>query len=348
VSNFFPSAIITAVDKPLKYWYEALTTFGATVTGVRLKGTWAKFNVGQKVAVFDCNNVFGFSEYASYASQLNVPGGIKPAIAAQAPATVALAYIANLANNNKVIYKPSVIEAISEAKVKANGMLLPCAVPAQAFTVGDGCLIQIGKPSRVLGWWQCVPAGDPELGSWEWVEATDTEPGYWRWVNASGGLQAISIGRVPFSARCEMQQGGWSDIGEYVVSKTVAFYPDDLRCNFAFCDTYPSRDTDEYFYSHIQAGINFGMVLETHYVRWHKHNFTVEEMNVNEWQAQVELAPAQTITVDGKIWWWEANQCWVSEAGGEPIAVFFTGATSEQWFPVQGQIYPKPAEEPTP
>ena len=51
MTDYRPSAVITEVNSPKFGWYQALTSFGKSVSGVRLKGTDKKFAVGQRVAV---------------------------------------------------------------------------------------------------------------------------------------------------------------------------------------------------------------------------------------------------------------------------------------------------------
>ena len=352
MTNFAPIATIMQVDSPVKYWYRATTNYGRQITGVRLYGTDAKFAVGQKVAVFEDNNEFGFSELGTHKSQLLLPEKLLPAAAKEAPSTLALAYIAYLANNKKRRYKPATVTAIAEDRMTVTSSVLgtatlPSIIGTDGFYIGARVLVEIQRQPRIIGWWNCLPDED-EDDKPEWW--TDEDEEYWDdawWSDPDSGVvlsrkkrYAIAIGRIPFSANIDI-----SIVSEdFDIVKRNIFVHRESASNSAFVSVYPTTEEDDYFYAKVMMGINFGMTLERYWLKIDKKTFVFFEMAESEFPAHPGVG--YSTTADGWFWYdagYSENNCYIQNTTAIPDpsrqVAFYTGPTNDQWFPLQNYRY---------
>lgn len=321
MTSYTPSAVITAVDIPSTGFYQARTTFGTSVSGVRLKGIDKKFAVGQRVAIYQVDSEFGFSEAGDYIGQLAIPGALLPTIAKEAPASVALAYIATLAGNFRKYYKTGIIsEVVSETKVRVDNWLLNSAV--SGFSAGDRCLIQIfpGNPSKVLGWWQSVPK-----------------------TPAGVVVFALSTGRIPFTAQADIRIIKYTvDEGSLDTTAQIVCYPNNPAATTAYVRTRPTTDSEDYLYSIYQEA-QPGIILATRYLKWHKTSLMFTELSAEQWQAEAPAEGLYSVTANLKYWWQNGMYCQIGDfAGVAGENAFFTGDISnsqDQFFPLKGVSY---------
>ncbi len=321
-------ATITEKDSPSAGFYRARTCFGQNVSGVSLKGPNFPLIEKQQVAVFEVGGQFGsFSALGEYPSLLSVPGEIKPGFCKQAPAKASLAYLAYLVKNTKKWYAVGTVTGISGDNLIVDGKVIPTkGVSAAYFSSGDQVLIdKRNRNAVVIGWWNTVPSGLP------------------------AGVPAICISRIPYSSSVDMVMY----IGnEAIKSIKLSKYPDTEYVDAAWVETLRTSDADEYFYSHVRMFRLFGLAYEDHYVRWHKVNFTVEHIDILDYNALAAIQPAYTTTADNKIWWWSyptppagtdsADWCYISDTpDGVKIPVFNSGVLLDPgaWFPAKGYHY---------
>ncbi len=314
-------AIITAIDVPEKGWYQALTNFGTTVNAVRLKGTDKKFANGQIVSVIQNGSEFGLTEFGK-TSVLKIPALLRSGLAEQYKADTVLAYIATLANNVKKLYHVAKVENVAlDALTVLNEFtkqvqLLSCSeVSALDFKINDRVLIEIGKPSKIIGWWNCVPA------------AVDT------------GYAIIAIGRRAYSPDVFIHKISFKD-GEYSVSNEIRFEMNNRALTYANIFTLKSLDADEYFYSRVIATGALDVPAELHWLKWRKNLTSVEEITESEYLAKEAIQPVYTMTTDNKIWWTSDN-CYISDTETSSKTLVFPSGEpfQEQFFPIQGKIY---------
>lgn len=360
--SFYPSATIVGVDTPSKYWYTALTSYGRTVPGVRLYGTGAKFSAGQRVTVFQCDEEFGFAEnYLGYKNQLVIPDKHKPTIAKTAPASLALAYLANLVDNERFYYRPgTVLEIISTSQMRvssprlsSSSLVLTCLITTTGFYVGARVLIRCTPAPVVIGWWNCLPKGNPDApewfndGWWE-KEGLPLSGGY---PGQSGGLYAImvAIGRIPFSAHTDITMYEWDEAkGSIEVLRKKIFYNREPYANMAFVSAQPTSNEHTHYYALIRTGINYGALLATYYVKWDKRTFAQTEFfdSVSYYADYASQPPVRVYgysdTVDPLYMWNTTGGVWVSnsEAGGyDSKLILGYGYSRDQFFPVQDYKY---------
>ena len=330
-------ATITAEDTPESGFYQARTNFGTTVTGVSLRAE--ALSVGQQVAVFEVDGEFGaFDDYGNHLSLLAVPSAYQSGIARANPNNTALAYIANKAGLFRNYYKVATVVSVVGDKLNLSGDIsgtLPTdGVNAADFTAGDKVLVRVYPSNAVLGWWNTAPT-------------------------ALTGIPAIQIARVKYSASVKMSlvlQRGAS----YVTQKSVTLtkYPLTEFVDNAYVETLRTTSTEEYFYSYVYMFRAFGAANEEHWVKWHKENFTVEEIDPDPFLAEVyynqfkAAQPSYTRTFDNKYWWWSypsppsgttnAEFCYTSDdVGTEKFAVFKSGIqeTDGAWWPEKNHAY---------
>lgn len=272
MSDYTPRATIKEIDSPEPGWYKAITNFGTTCQGVRVKGTDTKFSVGQDVAVIQIGDEYGFDEILK--SQLIVPGAVIPRLAKDCPASCALAVIASIAKNRRYYYLASVIEAANGKNVIVNGAAMQADV--DGMKAGNGCLIEAypGKPSRVLGYWQTVPSDNRVAVVFKRIK--DTARVLIQLVQMSDYSVLKSALLTKYSAT------------EYVDANEITI----LRTDSSF----------DYFYAHVYMFRNLGAAYEHHYIRLHKQDWTLEEISEGEYLYQESIQPAHTLTVDGHYW----------------------------------------------
>jgi len=162
------SAIITQTDTPSTGWYKAKISTNASieVSAVSLFAT--KMNVGQVVGVIQYRNwsqapEFGFVELNAKQSIVYVAPQNTGAVTNQNPNNTALAMIANLVGNIKMLYHPATVTKVNTStlnvsdRVTGQSLTLNVSnVKAQDFEAGNGCLIELSS-NRVIGFWLCVP-----------------------------------------------------------------------------------------------------------------------------------------------------------------------------------------------
>lgn len=354
-----PQATITAVDSPSKYWYTATTSYGQQSKGVRLYGTGSKFRVGESVDVFQCGEEYGYAEIPlQYKSQLTIPDAMKAEVARQAPASVALAYIAKLAGNNKVYYVPGTVVSIIDAfymmvssTLSTSPLRLMCVINTSAFYVGARVLIMAHplKTPQVIGWWNCLPrGGEDEDDKPEWW--TDEDEEAWEdawWNDPQYGLNlsrkrryVFVIGRIPFTADIDFRI--IDDNFETV--KINIFGSRDPASNIAFVTTYPTTEEDDFFYCKVMMGINYGAILERYWLKVNKKTFSIFEMSESAFPPHPGVAWS-TIIYPGWGWFGATasdTMCYIENPPGDAptrINVFYAGPTNDAWFPLQNFRY---------
>lgn len=355
----YPEATITAVDTPSKYWYQGITAYGDTCRGVRLYGTGAKFSTGQKVTAFQCGSEYGFSEKGlGYKSQLTIPDAQKASVANEAPASVALAYIAHLANNDKVYYVPgTVLEIIDTFKMvvsstlSASPLTLTCVIKTTGFYKGARVLIQ-SHPynARVIGWWNCLPdeAEDDKPEWWtdeheeEWQESWWNSPEYGFSLSRKDQV-AVVIGRIPWTADVDIAIVTYRN-GTFNRVKFNRFNHRDPASNFAWITTYPTTEADEYFYSKVMMGVLYGGVLERYWLKWHKKTLAVTE--IPESQYPPHPGVLWSLVKDVGWGWTDAGYsehwCYITTPPGylgPRINTIYTGPTNDEWLPLLNYKY---------
>ena len=352
MTNFYPTATITKVDEPNEYWYQAVTVFGRVVQGVRLHGTGGKFGVGQRVAVFEDSGGFGFSEIGTHKSQLALPERLLPAAAREAPSTVALAYIAHLAGNRRRIYKAaSVLEIIDGSRMRISSsalgtVILPSIIGTGGFYKGATVLIQVQPQPKVIGWWNCLPLKDKDEDEPEWWEE-----GWWNDPETGLGMSGyapifLTTGRIPYSANVDLRIMALTD-DSYETVKVARFNHRDPLSNSAFIYTYPTTEADDWLYSQITMGRNFGMVLERYWIKWHKKTFNIVELT--ELTFPPHPGVSRSITSDGKYFWSDTANIYISDTiDGAGTPIFYLGYSVDQMFPVQEFQYGYLLGEPEP
>lgn len=344
----YPSATITGVDTPTEHWYTAVTTTGEQATGVRLYGIGIKFNVGQKVIVFQCGTEYGFAEKdLGYPSQLTIPDAQKASVAMQAPASVALAYIAKLAGNDKIYYIPgTVVEKVETFKLRvtstmfAGEVVLSTAIPTNGFYAGARVLIRSHpyKP-QVLGWWNSLynPEEDDKPEWWTEKDEEWWEEGWWSNSTSASRKSpiAIAIGRIPFSANIDIRMYDQ----QYNVLKSNIFRSRDKFSNMAFLtDIRSTTNDDDYYYVIAWMGIYYGMLLEKYWLKIHKKTFEFIELTEAEYPPFVPTP--YHITANNLSWRRVSTAIYVQPVGGgEEVVAYNTGPTDDYWLPVQDYHY---------
>lgn len=343
-----PQATITAIDSPSKYWYTATTSYGQQSKGVRLYGTGSKFRVGESVDVFQCGEEYGYAEIPlQYKSQLTIPDAMKAEVARQAPASVALAYIAKLAGNNKVYYVPGTVVSIIDtlymmvsSTLSTSPLRLMCVINTSAFYVGARVLIMAHplKTPQVIGWWNCLPEEEPEDKPDWWTE--DDEEWWDNGDFSDIGLHrnkkyAIAMGRIPFSANFDIalidEDFNWI--------KSNRFNHRDPASNSCFVTVLPTTKEEEYYYVSLMMGINFGAILERYWLKIHKVTFVMTEI------AESQFPPHPGIpysTTENDLLWWPNSGGYiasVSQDGTTWYDAFYTGPTNDYWFPLHKWHY---------
>lgn len=339
MTEYRPYARITKVDEPVKYWYQALTSYGKVVSGVRLHGTGRKFVVGEVVTVFEAGGAHGFSDYGQYKSLLNVPDTLAPSFAQKAPASVALAYIAKLAGNNRRQYCPATIIDIEgpgymkvTSALSSSPLVLRCILGTGSFYKGATVLIQVQPQPKIIGWWNCLPKEDEEEKPEWWDE------GWWNDPETGLGMSGyapifLTTGRIPFSANVDLRIMALID-GSYETVKVAQFNHRDPLSNSAFIYTYPTTEADDWLYSQITMGRIFGMVLERYWIKWHKKTFNIVELT--ELTFPPHPGVSRSITSDGKYFWNDTANIYISDTiDGAGTPIFSFGYSADQMFPVQ-------------
>ena len=122
----------------------------------------------------------------------------------------------------------------------------------------------------------------------------------------------------------------------------------------AFVTTLKTDDTEEYFYSYVYMFRNFGGAYQEHYVRWHKTNFTVEEIGFSAYTIAEAAQPADTKTANDKFWFWnyptppagttDAEYCYIADTlEDDKSKAFYSGnkvlSGLGAWWPKKGYDY---------
>jgi len=343
-----PQATITAIDSPSKYWYTATTSYGQQSKGVRLYGTGFKFRVGERVDVFQCGEEYGYAEIPlQYKSQLTIPDAMKAEVARQAPASVALAYIAKLAGNNKVYYVPGTVVSIIDtfymmvsSTLSTSPLRLMCVINTSAFYVGARVLIMAHplKTPQVIGWWNCLPEEEPEDKPDWWTDEDEEwwDAGWWGDLPMHRNkTYAIAIGRPPYTADIDIilvdQDFNWI--------KRNVFYHRNPASNIAFVIIQQTTDENPYYYLRALMGINYGTILEQYWLRVHKQTFVFEELT----EAEYPPNPGVGYSITANNLQWQvlpspSYQAIVTD-GFKTFVAFYTGPTLDSWLPVQGWHY---------
>ena len=357
-----PQATITAIDSPSKYWYTATTSYGQQSKGVRLYGTGFKFRVGERVDVFQCGEEYGYAEIPlQYKSQLTIPDAMKAEVARQAPASVALAYIAKLAGNNKVYYVPGTVVSIIDtfymmvsSTLSTSPLRLMCVINTSAFYVGARVLIMAHplKTPQVIGWWNCLPRGgedEDDKPEWwtdeheeEWQESWWNSPEYGFSLSRKDQV-AVVIGRIPWTADVDIAIVTYRG-GTFKRVKFNRFNHRDPASNFAWITTYPTTEADEYFYSKVMMGVLYSAVLERYWLKWHKKTLAVTE--IPESQYPPHPGVSWSLVKDVNWGWIDAGYsehwCYISTPPGDlapRINTIYTGPTNDQWLPLLNYKY---------
>lgn len=362
--SYYPQARISLVDHPKKHWYQITTNFGQTGIGVNLYGHRQRLSPGQSLTVFQVGNEFGFLPRgdASYSSQLKVPSDRLAEVAGQAPASLAMAYLAMLANNQRVYYVAADIIHVDDLwHMTVEGKDLPqqklkCVISTQGFFPGTRCLVELHPHrARIIGWWQSLPT-DAEAPDW-WEDGLDwlNDPEYGGdpnnpyLFNPENMPLACAVGRPPYTYNAD-----------YTIYQNPALYPGIRKSTFrppfpgasnmAFVTTPNCQKDDEYLFSKVRVGINFGAILYTYHIKWHRKKMNFEEITLGEYDAASAAAPPISVTDDGFYWRYIDNHEFDGKAGwccidtdpsfAFPRAVFPVGAgTQDKWFPVAGFPY---------
>lgn len=314
-------ATITAVDSPETGWYLARTNFGTIVDGVSLTAT--ALNIGQQVAVFEVEGVFGaFADYGTHKSILGIPEAQRAGVYASNPASCALAYIAKLAGNTREYYEIGTVTAVNDAFLtvsgKISGNIKTSGVAAADFTVGDKVLISTYPTNVVIGWWRTVP-----------------------FRITSDAI--LVVFRPAFTANIVMSLLD----RDFEHIKSVTFSPTLPGSIVAFAQTQQTTNDESYLYSAVQMGVSAGEIIESHFVRWHKTKFTVEIIE----ELPTPVVTGYSKTADDKFFWWsyptppagttDANYAYLSDTQlGGKYKVWYTGeGTETEFFPMQDVIY---------
>jgi hypothetical protein len=110
----------------------------------------------------------------------------------------------------------------------------------------------------------------------------------------------------------------------------------DPFSNFAWSWTYTTTEEDEYFYSYVNMGIAFGMVLEQYYLRIHKKTFVIEDWQI--WEPNPlppRPARSRSITADGKYWYYTNEGIYLANTiDGDGEEIIDLGYSIDEHFPV--------------
>ena len=301
-------------------WYKAVTCFGEPIKGVSLLGVEAKLKVNQRVSVWQVRGEFGALGGSGAPSYLLLKD---PQVAFQyAPAKTVLAYLAKKADNLKRTLDIGTVTNVSDDEpptVLIDGKNIGTGpIKPKELSAGDTVLLSVENGAKkVLGWWACVPK------------------------KPTTGVSAIVIGRIPYSARCDMTLVT-IDNGVFVEGRKVVLRPKSGASNTAFIWTVQTTDAEDYFYSFVQEGKNLGYIDYSYWVKWHKTKFTVEEIDWYEFNAHNPGTP-YSLTVDNKFWysstWTQTSVLQSDTLESAKYPVLNTGPTTDQWFPIKGRKY---------
>jgi len=318
-------ATITAVDTPTTGRYEARTIFGTIINGVSLRGLNHKFTLGQRVAIFQVGGAFGsFDAMGTYESYLQVPGSHIPAVIQDAPAKVALKYLADLAGNRKLLYSIGTVVGTGSTSLIVTGdkigssKTISCSgVSAAAFIVGDQVLISHkNRAPVVIGWWNTQQTWQPSVYALylSFVFGTLRPALYRYFINETGGIEVQS--QLEFSPTKPE-------------STTLSHTPQ-----------YSTADALDYLYS-LAVYTNGFTETERHYLRWHKDMSQVESIPVGEYPP--DPITAYSTTVDNKFWWLASlgGYCLQSDTETGDKYTVFPGEADNYgiWLPAKGQVY---------